>query len=194
MPVIPEKRSLESRVQGALGAQFWGQPVQSARVIAGITTIVPCEPPPLPLCAPSGLSRTQLLVAAHAAGVPLFPGWCEEHGGVVRGDLGRKGAGLVGRSRHGASAPGHGGWMNDCRCLDPTAVLISALPLPKKPPSLLAPTDAGSRPAAVGAAALVGCAHGAPQGPADDRAAQHADTRKDNVAGCQGMFAGCLGR
>jgi hypothetical protein len=91
MPVIPEKRELEARVQGALGAQFWGQPVQSARVIAGTTAIVPCEPPPLPLCAPPGLSRTQLLVAAQAAGLPLFPGYCEAHGGAVRPGVGRAG-------------------------------------------------------------------------------------------------------
>lgn len=85
MPVIPEKRQLDSRLQGALGTQFWAQPVQSARNVVGATCTVPCEPPPLPLCTPSGLSRTQLLVASHAAGLPLFPGWCEEHGGVVSG-------------------------------------------------------------------------------------------------------------
>lgn len=83
MPVIPEKRQLDARVQGALGGQFWAQAVQSARVIAGATSAVACEPPPLPLVAPSGLSRTQLLVAAHAAGVPLYPGWCGAQGGAV---------------------------------------------------------------------------------------------------------------
>jgi len=83
MPVIPEKWQLDSRVQSELGAQFWAQPVQSARVIAGSTCTAPCEPPPLSLTAPSGLSRTQLVVAAHAAGLPLYPGYCEEHGGAV---------------------------------------------------------------------------------------------------------------
>ncbi|GBF99702.1 hypothetical protein Rsub_12414 [Raphidocelis subcapitata] len=83
MPVVPEKQQLDGRVQGALASQFWGQPVASARVIAGTTVAAPCEPPPLSLVAPSGLSRTQLLIASHAAGLPLFPGWCEEHGGVV---------------------------------------------------------------------------------------------------------------
>ncbi|KAI8475001.1 MAG: hypothetical protein J3K34DRAFT_456450 [Monoraphidium minutum] len=83
MPVIPEKRQLDARVAAGLGAQFWAQPVTSARALAGTATTVPCEPPPLPLVAPPGLSRTQLLVAAHAAGLPLFPGWCEEHGGTV---------------------------------------------------------------------------------------------------------------
>ena len=84
MPVIPEKRQLDSRVQAALGAQLWAQPVKSALVLSGATCSVPCEPPPLSLVAPSGLSRTQTLVAAHAAGLPLYPGYCEEHGGVVR--------------------------------------------------------------------------------------------------------------
>lgn len=83
MPVIPEKRQLDNRVQGGLGAQFWAQPVQSSRTLVGSTCTVPCEPPPLPLCAPSGLSRTQLVVASQAAGLPAFPGWCEEHGGAV---------------------------------------------------------------------------------------------------------------
>jgi hypothetical protein len=85
MPVIPEKRQLDARVRGALGAQFWAQPVESGRAVVGATAATPCEPPPLPLAAPSGLSRTQLLVAAQAAGLPFFPGWCEAHGGTVRG-------------------------------------------------------------------------------------------------------------
>ncbi|KIY96659.1 hypothetical protein MNEG_11303 [Monoraphidium neglectum] len=83
MPVIPEKRQLDARVRGALGAQFWAQPVESGRAVVGATAATPCEPPPLPLAAPSGLSRTQLLVAAQAAGLPFFPGWCEAHGGTV---------------------------------------------------------------------------------------------------------------
>lgn len=91
MPIIPEKRQLDARAAAGLAAQFWGQPVASARVVAGITAAAPCEPPPLPLAAPSGLSRTQTLVAAHAAGVPLFPAYCEAHGGAVRSGVTRGG-------------------------------------------------------------------------------------------------------
>jgi hypothetical protein len=43
----------------------------------------PCEPQPLRLTAPSGLSRAQFLVATRAVRLPIFPGYCSEHGGTV---------------------------------------------------------------------------------------------------------------
>eukprot|EP00775_Hariotina_reticulata_P006226 gene6226-6463_t len=83
MPIIPEKRQLEDHVQGALSAQFWSQGIESARSLTGYSCTAPGEPQPLSLNAPSGLSRTQFLVAAHAVRVPVFPSYCEQHGGTV---------------------------------------------------------------------------------------------------------------
>jgi hypothetical protein len=42
-----------------------------------------CEPQPLQMTAPAGLSRTQFLIASHAVGLPLFPSVCGDHGGLV---------------------------------------------------------------------------------------------------------------
>eukprot|EP00882_Tetradesmus_deserticola_P032039 GHRQ01036250.1.p1 GENE.GHRQ01036250.1~~GHRQ01036250.1.p1 ORF type:complete len:192 (+),score=29.26 GHRQ01036250.1:136-711(+) len=83
MPIIPEKRQLEDHVHGALAAQFWSQSIENTRSLNGLACTAPCEPQPLRLHAPSGLSRTQFLVAAHAVRVPVFPGFCDEHGGTV---------------------------------------------------------------------------------------------------------------
>ncbi|WIA21737.1 hypothetical protein OEZ85_000902 [Tetradesmus obliquus] len=83
MPVIPEKHQLEDHVHGALAAQFWSQGIENTRSLTGQACTAPCEPQPLRLHAPSGLSRTQFLVAAHAVRVPVFPGFCNEHGGTV---------------------------------------------------------------------------------------------------------------
>jgi hypothetical protein len=54
------------------------------RPLSGAAAAAPAEPQPLRLCAPSGLSRAQLLVAAHAMRLPALPSYCGEHGGVVR--------------------------------------------------------------------------------------------------------------
>lgn len=54
------------------------------RYLSGQATTSPCEPQPLRLTAPSGLCRTQFLVATRAVRVPVFPGYCHEHGGTVR--------------------------------------------------------------------------------------------------------------
>jgi hypothetical protein len=53
------------------------------RCLSGQACTAPCEPQPLRLSAPSGLSRTQFLVATRAARLPLFPAYCEDHGGTV---------------------------------------------------------------------------------------------------------------
>eukprot|EP00879_Flechtneria_rotunda_P024920 GHRR01026447.1.p1 GENE.GHRR01026447.1~~GHRR01026447.1.p1 ORF type:complete len:127 (+),score=11.14 GHRR01026447.1:166-546(+) len=87
MPIIPDKRQLKDHVNGAVAAQFWSQGIHNARSLTGQGYTAPCEPQPLRLNAPSGLSRTQFLVAAHAVRVPVFPGFCEEHGGTVSSNL-----------------------------------------------------------------------------------------------------------
>jgi hypothetical protein len=61
----------------------------TCRSLTGQSCTAPGEPQPLPLNAPSGLSRTQFLVAAHAVRVPVFPSYCEEHGGTVSATLSR---------------------------------------------------------------------------------------------------------
>ena len=173
MPVIPEKRELDARVQGALGAQFWGQPVQSGRAVAGTTTTVPCEPPPLSLVAPSGLSRTQLLVAAHAGGLPLFPGYCEEHGGTVSAR--RRGAACAREACSGSARSNPTSWFGGL-------LHLAVCALPRAPPTadmrvttaLAASSGAGPCAPAIGTAALVGSADGTAQGTTNDRTAQHA--------------------
>eukprot|EP00878_Enallax_costatus_P031842 GHUV01034897.1.p1 GENE.GHUV01034897.1~~GHUV01034897.1.p1 ORF type:complete len:155 (+),score=19.22 GHUV01034897.1:182-646(+) len=83
MTIIPEKKQLEDHVQGAVASQFWSQSIQHSRSLTGQGCTAPCEPQPLSLNAPSGLSRTQFLVATRAVRVPVFPGYCDEHGGTV---------------------------------------------------------------------------------------------------------------
>ncbi len=85
MPVVPEKHELGRNVEGLVGAQFWSQGVQTARVLTGCTSMQPCAPQPLSLCTPPGLSRAQFLVASKAMRVPACPGFCGEQGGLVRG-------------------------------------------------------------------------------------------------------------
>lgn len=83
MPVIPEKHELEGHVHGSVAAQFWSQRVHSSKCVSGQSCTAACEPQPLPLCKPAGLSRTQFLIASQAVGLPVFPGFCGDHGGVV---------------------------------------------------------------------------------------------------------------
>lgn len=53
------------------------------RYLSGQACTSPCEPQPLRLTAPSGLSRAQFLVATRAVRLPIFPGYCDDHGGTV---------------------------------------------------------------------------------------------------------------
>ncbi len=83
MPVLPDKLSQRQKVRGAIAAQFWEQPIASSRAIDGIARTLPCEPPPLSQTAPSGLSRSQQLLAAQALHIPALPAFDGSHGGLV---------------------------------------------------------------------------------------------------------------
>ena len=66
-----------------MDAHFWEQPVQSAHSLDGLAHSLPTEP--LPVTAlPSGLSRTQQLLASQALSIPVFPSYDAPEGGVVR--------------------------------------------------------------------------------------------------------------
>eukprot|EP00884_Botryococcus_braunii_P003685 jgi/Botrbrau1/13317/Bobra.0315s0015.1 len=83
MPVLPDKLSQRQKVRGAIASQFWEQPIASSRAIDGIARTLPCEPPPLSQTAPSGLSRSQQLLAAQALHIPALPAFDGSHGGLV---------------------------------------------------------------------------------------------------------------
>lgn len=83
MPLVPEKLRARQEVRAALGSQFWGQEAASPRSIDGKTVLNPCEPVPLGLMAPSGLSRTQQLLAAQALGILALPSYLGDRGGLV---------------------------------------------------------------------------------------------------------------
>jgi hypothetical protein len=87
MPIAPEKRQFDSQLESAVAAQFWGQGVHSSRLLTGTTSSAPCEPVPLGLLRPTGVNRTQFIVASQAVRVPAVPAWCGDHGGLV-GNLG----------------------------------------------------------------------------------------------------------
>ena len=84
MPIVPEKQFLNQQIQGVVDCHFWNQAASSARDLTGTAPTLPCEPQPLSLCAPSGVSRVQFLTATKAVGVPFFPSYCLEHGGLAR--------------------------------------------------------------------------------------------------------------
>ncbi|KAL6780462.1 hypothetical protein ACKKBF_B13060 [Auxenochlorella protothecoides x Auxenochlorella symbiontica] len=83
MPLVPEKLRARQEVRAALGSQFWGQEAASPRSIDGKTVLNPCEPVPLGLMAPSGLSRTQQLLAAQALGILALPSYLGDRGGLI---------------------------------------------------------------------------------------------------------------
>lgn len=83
MPLIPEKRASRQSSRNAINSQFWEQPVHSAKSIDGLSWSLPCEPPTLDLTGPSGLSRTQQLIASQALRVPFFPSYDASSGGLV---------------------------------------------------------------------------------------------------------------
>jgi hypothetical protein len=80
---VAQKREFIQSLKDSSKSQFWSQPTSSSLSIDGTTTTVTCEPQPLSLTNLSGLARPQFLRAAQSAGLPLFPGYCKEHGGVV---------------------------------------------------------------------------------------------------------------
>lgn len=84
MPIVPERVRTRQEVRGAINGQFWGQEVATPRSIDGKGQSLPCEPVPLGLTTPPGISRTQQLLAAQAWGLPAMPGYCGESGGLVR--------------------------------------------------------------------------------------------------------------
>ncbi|KAK9806896.1 hypothetical protein WJX72_006721 [[Myrmecia] bisecta] len=83
MPLVPEKLGARQEVRCAVCAQFWEQPVQSSKSSDGLARTLPCEPPPLSLTSPTGLNRTQELLAIQALGIPCMPAFDADGGGVV---------------------------------------------------------------------------------------------------------------
>ena len=83
MPIVPEKLNSRQEVRNAISSQFWDQTVHSARSLDGTARTLACEPPPVGQTAASGLLRSQELLTTQAAGVPVMPGYCKQHGGVV---------------------------------------------------------------------------------------------------------------
>jgi hypothetical protein len=78
--IIPEK---SNRTRSAVHCQFWDNQEHSPRSIDGVTWKLPCEPTATPLSAPSGLSRSQQLIAAQAVGIPALPSYDDSNGGLV---------------------------------------------------------------------------------------------------------------
>jgi hypothetical protein len=83
MGLWPEKQILRRELVSSLAGRFWAQPAPTTTRISGRAWTVPGVLPPLPLCAPTGLSRAQLLVAAGAVGLPGLPSYSADEGGVV---------------------------------------------------------------------------------------------------------------
>lgn len=83
MPIVPEKLNSRQEVRNAISSQFWDQTVHSVRSLDGTARTLACEPPPVGQTGASGLVRSQELLTTQAAGVPLMPGFCKHHGGVV---------------------------------------------------------------------------------------------------------------
>lgn len=84
MPIVPEKATSRSNARSALHSQFWECEEHSARYIDGVTSKLPCEPTSLSMTAPSGVSRSQQLIAAHSIGIPVIPSYDGHGGGLVR--------------------------------------------------------------------------------------------------------------
>jgi hypothetical protein len=84
MPVVPEKLSSRHGSRSAIASQFWECAEHSTRYIDGQAWELPCEPPALNLTGSSGLSRSQQLIAAQSMGVPVFPSFDGNSGGLVR--------------------------------------------------------------------------------------------------------------
>lgn len=83
MPVIPEKLTSRQEVRNAISSQFWEQPIQSTKSIDGLARHLPGEPTPLCQTACSGLSRHQQLIVYQSLGLPFFPSYTNDNGGLV---------------------------------------------------------------------------------------------------------------
>lgn len=83
MPLVPERLTSRAEARAALPAQFWEQPVSSARSLTGATATTPGEPPPLAAQAPQGAVRSQQLLVLQAGVGPVAPGFDGSNGGVV---------------------------------------------------------------------------------------------------------------
>lgn len=83
LSLVPERRLLHSELLSSMGAQFWNQGTQSTLSLDGLACTAPGEPTPLPLNTPSGISRTQFLIAAQAMTLPGFPSHNSSDGGIV---------------------------------------------------------------------------------------------------------------
>lgn len=83
-PIVPERLEPRRAARSALPSHFWGLEHSSSARLDGVAWSAPGEPAPLPLLAPSGLVRTQELLALQALGAPAVPAW---HGGSPGGGL-----------------------------------------------------------------------------------------------------------
>ena len=91
--LVPERLTSRAEARAALGAQFWEQPVSSARTLTGAVTTTPGEPPPLAAQAPQGAVRCQQLLVLQAGVGPVAPGYDGSNGGVVSWCVGGGGGG-----------------------------------------------------------------------------------------------------
>lgn len=82
MPITPERLNTRQEVRGAVSSHFWEQPVQSSHFLDGLAYNLPAEPLSV-VPAPSGLSRTQQLLALQAWSLPLIPAFDGSAGGTV---------------------------------------------------------------------------------------------------------------
>lgn len=82
MPIAPERGSSRQEVRSAISSHFWETPLQSSRFLEGLAYSLPSEPQAV-LPAPSGLSRTQQLLALQALSVPVIPAFDGAAGGMV---------------------------------------------------------------------------------------------------------------
>ena len=92
--LVPERLTSRAEARAALGAQFWEQPVSSARTLTGAVATTPGEPPPLAAQAPQGAVRCQQLLVLQAGVGPVAPGYDGSNGGVVSWCGGVGGVGL----------------------------------------------------------------------------------------------------
>ncbi len=75
--IVPERDAFRRDLLAILSGHIFSQPLASSSQIDGLVQAAPGCNPPLPLLAPSGLSRPQFLVAAQAASLPCFPAYAQ---------------------------------------------------------------------------------------------------------------------
>lgn len=86
--IVPEKQLLRRELTSSFGSRFWLQPVLTPARVEGRSWTKAAGVGPLPLLSPTGISRSQLLVASAAAGMPGLPSWSTKQGGLVRMGVG----------------------------------------------------------------------------------------------------------